>query len=958
MNRITGWFFAVSLLCNLLLPLAYGAESFQLQVNDVSGLDEPWPLIGGLPFPEGELDDASRIRVVDGDGKEVPAQIDVAATWRDGSIRWALAVLTASPQGAYRVEYGPDVSRATPAYPLTVQQTDDGAITVDTGAAVYEFLSDRLLPETARMGDTVFLSNAGDGAYLVDNQGRLARVAGELSGIETEILKQGPLRTVIRREGWYVTADGARVARAKVWFYFSAGVPYVKVTHSLIFTEDTNKLWVRDYGLEFRTPAAPKEAVFALSEATWADRYIYKGPPEDKEKCRDLAEMFSSGLVEREQTLFKVALDGGEAYMLQEDYPHILDRKFQAVVARSPSPLITDEGVIDADNFWVHYWLKETEVAGDWAAARYNNHALTVVTPQLAQRFPKEIAIGPSGARVAFWSGRSGRELDFRAVTLVNEYWKGWADNAIHAFRDFHTGRLPSRGTAIGTRVAQQPSNAQGAARTHDVWLLPRAGNMDEQRLKARGLAAAHPPLLQADPAWLCASATVGWPMHPKDTERFSEVEVKISDYWSETLGSSYGHATLRRTGFIMWGKNVTLGHHNRWFRLSRAIQYQLDYHGWQLYMRSGERRYYDYGRHFTRFVGDLCYHHWNAGNRFRGGFVDANGHMPFYWHGKSNLGSVFVSFGWLMEYYLTGDEYANELLLMVGDAYRENWDDQQHLAVGPWNHLYNLAVLHTHNPDEAFSNIMQRIASMLIDLDNPAGLNDSYHRGMYYKTGTIWLFPLYFYYNATGDETAREAILRMMDDKFRFFYSNNQTYRLFLFAEVYRWTGNPAYLRLINLMVEQPFFGLMGHNFFQGAPAALRALDAAEQPIEPFPVLAATRIKDGDNKLEMSVLRNDFTGVGIMEHEFIEADSLPSILVRKEEDKPVNLSIFVRVSDEMDENTEPDAVVAHHKPNGEGAKVDNVRIVKQQRFKTTNPGRWYPCRWHFQLTLPADLPA
>lgn len=48
-------------------------ESFELRVDDVSGLAEPWPRIGGLPFAEGEVSDADQIRVVDQRGAEVPA---------------------------------------------------------------------------------------------------------------------------------------------------------------------------------------------------------------------------------------------------------------------------------------------------------------------------------------------------------------------------------------------------------------------------------------------------------------------------------------------------------------------------------------------------------------------------------------------------------------------------------------------------------------------------------------------------------------------------------------------------------------------------------------------------------------------------------------------------------------------------------------------------------------------
>ncbi len=211
--------------CLILVCSRGMAGSFELRVNDVSGLDEPWPLVGGLPFPEGELRDASQIRIIGADGVEIPAQVDVAATWRDGSIRWALVGFTSSPQGKYRVEFGPGVSRRAPTQPIRIDRNQAGGLTVDTGAAVYEFLPDRLLPENARMRETVFLAASGDGAYLVDHRGRRARVAGATAELVSEIVKQGPARAVLRREGWYVTAAGERVARAKVWFYFAAGSP-------------------------------------------------------------------------------------------------------------------------------------------------------------------------------------------------------------------------------------------------------------------------------------------------------------------------------------------------------------------------------------------------------------------------------------------------------------------------------------------------------------------------------------------------------------------------------------------------------------------------------------------------------------------------------------------------------------------------------------------------------------
>lgn len=931
-------------------------QGFPLRVADVAGLNEPWPAIGGLPFPQGAAYDSARLRVVDATGAGVPAQFDVVSTWPDGSIRWAQVGLMADPQGEYRVEFGPTVVPVEQPSPLKVNKRSDGSLIIDTGVAHYKFLPDLLLPDSAEMRRVSVFADSGDGAYLIDNRGRLARVAGAKADLETQILKEGPVRVVVRREGWYVTADGDQIARARMWFYFTAGSPFVRMTHSIVFTENTNDLWVRDYGLEFRTSTAPEEVIFALGEATGAERVpAHSGNFESDVPARERARLFSSGLYEREQWLFPVTLAqvDGEVYLLQDEYPQVAERSFRAIIGEAPVGDVLSPGTEEQSlgNLWIHSWLTEADVAGDWAEARYADHALMVVMPQLAQRFPKEIAVGPHAVRVAFWSGRSGRDLDFRAVTLVNEVWKSWADRA-HSARS-GLGNV-ERGEHAASVLAQQPSNAQGAARTHDVWLLPRTEGMDERHLKARAIAAAHPPLLQADPAWLGESLAVGWPLHPKDSERFPEVEETISEYWDDLMGGVMYNAGIRRSGFLKWGKNLTLARISRWFRISRgAGQYGMDRSAWQLYMRSGERHYYDYARHFTRFSGDLNLHHWDAGRRFRGGFASPNVDLPFYWEGNSQLSGNFWTFGWLMDYYLSGDEYANELLSMVADAYRNQTHDGGALTGYTHAHVYNLSTLYQHSPDERIRELAQQAAHTLIDLENPTGLNDNLRYGVYYKISTEWLFPLYLYYNATGDPIAKEAILRAVDDKFRFNHedhsftptgrgpSSSQNFRMFIFAEAYRWTGNPAYLGFVeHMLLKHPNHGLMGHPFYQGAPAAQYLLANTAEPVHPFPLLALTR--DPESGLNM-----DF--------ELVEADVLPPIQIDKTEGTPVTLSVYIRMPNEMDENMEPTVIVREFSPEGQGAKFDDVEVQLQQSFETRNSGRSDVRRWHLYLTLAAD---
>jgi len=417
---------------------------FALRVDEVAGLEEPWPLAGGLPFPRGAVHDAAQVRILGPEGAETPAQIDPLMAWSDGSLRWALASFTAVPRGGFRVEFGPGVSRSAHPSPLVFEETPEGRLRVDTGVGVYEFGPQGLLPERAQLGDAAFLEGAGGGAYLVDQSGRLARVAGEAAGISSEILVAGPARAVVRREGWYVAPDGERVARARAWFYFAAGSPALRVTHSLVFTEDTNELWVRDYGLEFRTPGAPSAARFPID-------------------CGE------------GEVVVETAPGGGEAYLLQETYPHFFKEESRALVGlagahaweRAGGPADATEAT-DA-TVALGEPLAEGPVAGDWGEADYGGHSLAVVTPDLAQRFPKEIAFSADAARVALWSGRSGRELDFRAATLVRDTWGEWAE------------RAPGGAEAL----AAHPSNAQGASRTHEVWLTnttsppatrPRAG--------------------------------------------------------------------------------------------------------------------------------------------------------------------------------------------------------------------------------------------------------------------------------------------------------------------------------------------------------------------------------------------------------------------------------------------------------------------------------------------------
>ena len=61
------------------------------QVEEAVGVPRhSFPLTGGCPFAKGGLNDSNQVRLTTPEGKELPLQTSVLATWPDSSIKWLL----------------------------------------------------------------------------------------------------------------------------------------------------------------------------------------------------------------------------------------------------------------------------------------------------------------------------------------------------------------------------------------------------------------------------------------------------------------------------------------------------------------------------------------------------------------------------------------------------------------------------------------------------------------------------------------------------------------------------------------------------------------------------------------------------------------------------------------------------------------------------------------------------
>jgi hypothetical protein len=111
-------------------------------------------------------------------------------------------------------------------------------------------------------GRQVIAPGQCQGAYIVDGQGRRFHAKHDRTA-KVEVEMSGPLAAVVRAEGWLVNPDaetdapkGEPSPRPKGGFcrfvtriYVAADQPDVRVQHTFILTEDSEKTTYRDIGI-------------------------------------------------------------------------------------------------------------------------------------------------------------------------------------------------------------------------------------------------------------------------------------------------------------------------------------------------------------------------------------------------------------------------------------------------------------------------------------------------------------------------------------------------------------------------------------------------------------------------------------------------------------------------------------------------------------------------------------
>jgi hypothetical protein len=739
-------------------------SSISLHIDNPAKLNREWPIVCGLPFPKGKIKDTKSLNVIDSTGKTIPCQFNITATWlKDKSIRWLLLNFTANPSGFYKLVIG-DKKVSSPIKGMTISGSKD--IAIKSGSSLYKINADAALFD-------------GVTAYVVNNQGEKAILGGADSKIETSFLAKGPLWTVIRKEGWFVTEKSKKqIARGIIWLHFMGNKGYVKIVHRLVLTEDTRHTWFKDVAIDFQVPGlkSPK-AAFALGKG---------------------------------KVTSPIALQKGEsAFIMQDDYPHFMEKGSHFSVARESGGKTKT--------------IIEGKVCGDWGDLSGEQGGVTVVLRKLAQQFPKELTVSENSITAHLWAGRCGRELDFRAPTLVREYFGNWSN---------YSGLSKDE-------LDNVPSNAQASAKTHTLWYLPHTNNEVSDLAETASLRVIAWP----DPEWICNVDVISSAMFAKDEKNYPVEELYISNTFDRLV---VGSKMFPTTGYLAYGCHPlpqtavdpkTKDKYVHWWRISGLVDYHLRKTTWKLFARSGERKYFEWGENFNNYSGDIAMHHWDCEDpklqtrKVKGGFASFDplnnsylakkgkagspANMPFFWGWQSGLpgGSGADIANYNIQFYFTGDWHILEHAVNFGEAIKKH-DFLQYKEIGwggGFTNLRYLVGLYSINWDQELGDMARNLAAKNLVESDPNGINVKMKPNPVYKVTRMAMATLE-YYRLLEEERAKACLLKMVAYQYRFQQDHPakayQSGSAMYYPMAYILSGDKTYYKLCQDVLENELLG------------------------------------------------------------------------------------------------------------------------------------------------------
>ena len=524
----------------------------------------PWPVTTGVPFPRGALKKAENCRLVDDTGKEQPLQATVAATWdaEKTSIRWLTIDFVAQPGRKYELEFGEDVKShewrtdwldtETPGWVVFKSPTMDAMFTDVKETTLRGILFfDRAIGDSAV--DTIGSDDLGE-HYLIDEAGTRYSSAADQPERKVRVATAGSVRNTISATGYYVGPKGEKIAQYRTHYHFYPELPIVKVVDELRFIRSTKGKRFRDIG-------------FHLFHArnTQAVTVDQSGSPGNQPL-----------------QAFDGLLGNQTISAVQRTYRHY-----------GNSECLGEIAVKDNDETKT---LATSETIGEWIQIQNDKLAITASMRWMWQQFPKEWEVTKDHLTLHYWSPKAG-ELDFGKEGIEKFFGPG-GEKHLRAGRENHNRNPLDHAFYHADLGAIERGEADGLGinKHHEFWLIFSSAK-DAKIAQDYARHAAVQPLCLASGEWNCSTDVFG-PLaaRPNDSPYEAAVE-KIFDlgrkgqddfgdygWWLFGAGPHYSYHTDEATGKL--------------YADSRRFEfhtYGKETQLWWNYLRSGERKFFDW---------------------------------------------------------------------------------------------------------------------------------------------------------------------------------------------------------------------------------------------------------------------------------------------------------------------------------------------------------------------------
>lgn len=665
--RTSLWMFCVGLAFAL---QARGATRVDLVIDEPAPeRSVAWPITTGVPFPRGRLVRAEQCRLIDDTGREQPLQARVAATWdaAKSSIRWLTIDFIAEPGRKYALEFGPDVVRT--ALPTRLKAVDDQPIRIDTGVLVAELSRQgpsalkSLAVDLDRDGriedEERALTGPADGDhYYVDQDGKRSSSAGD--GAERRIVVEtaGPVRACIRVDGYYTGAKGERIVRSRTRYHFFAGLGLIKVVDEFGIVGSSRDTRFQDIGFALQlSPTVGARAVRVDASGEPGSQIVTI--PWNSE-TRSIA-------------------------AAQTTYRHFGNPEYHAAVVET-----------HPEGQRIH---RQTDRMGEWFQVADGKTAITGSLPWFWQQFPKEWEATSDRLVLHLWSPRGG-ELDFGREGIARFFgtegsrylldWKGVGAPRTPIENFFYNAGRDA--------LARGEADGKGTNKHHEFWLHVAPAAKTEEGAQY-GALAARPPLCLASGRWNSSTDVFG-PLESRPNAWPEEAIVDrlfgLERYAQDAFGD-YGWWVFGSGPHYSYQWDAAAQRHYADPRRFEFHTYQRETQLWWCYLRSGERKFFDWAlpsenhwidvavahvpTHFhcewrggAKLPRDL---HWPAGDWA----IDTSMHYVRH-HDTGEAWLRGASQFWAtyhrtletttLAYYLTGDERFNDVI----EFWRAYWSD------------------------------------------------------------------------------------------------------------------------------------------------------------------------------------------------------------------------------------------------------------------------------------------